>query len=377
MLKILHTADVHLGSKFPGLGNKGNEQRRQIEETFKKIMSLAISEKVDILLIAGDLFDSNQQSQKTIDLVISQFNLLSKNNIPVCLIPGNHDCFDTTSIYRKINFTSLCPNLTIFVGQELSCREFPNIGLTVYGRPNLSDRELTSPLQGLKKLTSSRYHVALAHGSFSLPGIVSADDHVFAAAEIANSGMDYIALGHWHDLGKYSSGAVTAYYSGAPEWLDFGQKYFGKVILANIIDNGTVEVQEKTIGLRRSDTIEIDMSAISSWQELENRIASGADINLVRTATLKGLRNSMLSFSPDSMDELRDSLSPAFFALRIKDDSMTPLSGISKDVYSGRPIIARFIELAQNRIDAATDDGDRRVAEDALQYGVALLEDRI
>jgi len=67
MLKILHTADIHLGAKFSGLGNKGDSQREQLRTTFKNIIATAIDERVNIILIAGDLFNANQQPQKNID----------------------------------------------------------------------------------------------------------------------------------------------------------------------------------------------------------------------------------------------------------------------------------------------------------------------
>jgi len=135
MVKILHTADIHLGAKFSILGNKGIQQREQIKNTFKKITSTAISERVNIVLIAGDLFDSNSQPQGNIGLVVEQFNLLGENKIPVCLIPGNHDPFDSSSIYRKVNFEQICPNVKVFTEAEISYKEYPELDLTVYGKP--------------------------------------------------------------------------------------------------------------------------------------------------------------------------------------------------------------------------------------------------
>ena len=62
MLKILHTADIHLGAKFSGLGNKGASQREQLRATFKNVIATAINERVNIVLIAGDLFDDYAKS---------------------------------------------------------------------------------------------------------------------------------------------------------------------------------------------------------------------------------------------------------------------------------------------------------------------------
>ena len=132
MLKILHTADIHLGAKFSGLGDKGASQREQLRATFKNVITTAISEGVNIVLIAGDLFDANQQPQKNINLVIEQFNLLGSNNIPVCLIPGTHDSLDSSSIYKKENFEEKCPNLEIFADENTSYKEYPGLDLTVY-----------------------------------------------------------------------------------------------------------------------------------------------------------------------------------------------------------------------------------------------------
>ena len=120
MLKILHTADIHLGAKFSGLGNKGASQREQLRTTFKNVIATAIDERVGVVLIAGDLFDSNQQPQRNVDLVIEQFNLLGSKSIPVCLIPGTHDSFDSSSIYRKVDFEKKCPSLKVFAEENTS-----------------------------------------------------------------------------------------------------------------------------------------------------------------------------------------------------------------------------------------------------------------
>ncbi|MEA2085439.1 MAG: DNA repair exonuclease, partial [Chloroflexota bacterium] len=192
---MLHTADVHLGAKFLGLGDKGAAQREQIRASFKKLISQAIVENVDIVLIAGDLFDANQQPRMNVDLVVEQFGLLAANNIPVCLIPGTHDCFDSSSIYKKVDFQKRCPNLTLFTDQGWNYEEFPSLGLTVYGKPNFSNRSYSSPLEGLKRSSESQYHVAMAHGSLNIPGVIAEDDYVFTADEIQGSGMQYVALG--------------------------------------------------------------------------------------------------------------------------------------------------------------------------------------
>ncbi len=366
MVRILHTADIHLGAKFSGLGNNGDSQRQQLRTTFKNIVATAIDERVNIVLIAGDLFNANQQSQRNIDLVIEQFNLLGASNIPICLIPGTHDSLDASSIYRRVDFKGKCSNLRIFTDESISFQEYPNLDLTVYGKPNLSNRSYTSPLKGLKRSTSSKFHVAMAHGSFYIPEKVAEDDHVFTLEEIKASGMDYLALGHWHRVYGCSEKPL-AWYSGPPEWIP-DQRERGAVLFISLLDSGEVKVEPKQIGLRNYDEIEIDMSEIQDLAMLKARISDGANQNLIRKVTLKGLRDTELIANPE---DLEDELRQTFFHLGVTDKSH-PRSG-EMTASEERLIMNEFIKLMKEQIESSEGE-EKDIAGSALQYGIALLD---
>jgi DNA repair protein SbcD/Mre11 len=366
MLKIVHTSDVHLGAKFSGLGTRGDSQREQLRTTFKKIISTAIDERVSILLVAGDLFDSNQQPQRNIDLVIEQFNLLGQSNIPVCLVPGTHDSLDASSIYRKVDFQLRCPNLHIFADESISFKEYPELDLTVYGKPNLSNRSRVSPLLGLRPATSTRLHVALAHGSFHIPEKVADDDHVFGLEEIRASGMNYLALGHWHRAYACSENP-TAWYSGPPEWIP-DQRDRGSVLLVSLADSGEASVEVRRVGLREYDELEIDVSGVQDPALLRAKIAGGANENLVRKAVLIGLREPEFIVNPE---ELEADLGQSFFHLAVVDRSHAQTGEIRED--AERLVMSKFIKLMRAQIDNSTGE-EQAIAERALQYGVALLD---
>ena len=373
MIRLLHTADVHLGAKFlkdDAVGDKGPTQREQIKASFKELISQAIAEDVDIVLIAGDLFDSNQQPQSNIDLVVEQFGLLAANNIPICLIPGTHDCFDSGSTYRKVNFRERCPNLTLFLDEGWNYTEFSALGLTVYGRPNFSNRSYKSPLEGLRRLTESQYHIAMAHGSLSIPGVIAEDDYVFTTNQIQNSQMQYVALGHWHRPYACSDKGVIAWYSGPPEIISTDQKQPGSVLIVTILDSGEVKVEPTQIGVRCCDEFEIDLSDVESLPELKNKITEGANPNLIRRVILKGLRNEDMR---PSLEELEAELSDSFFHLRITDQSHPRMTELSEDAYKGQLILAKFLKLMKDHIEACEGE-DQGIAEEALQYGLALLQ---
>jgi exonuclease SbcD len=366
MLKILHTADIHLGAKFLGLVNKSDSQREQLRTTFKNIIATAIYERVNIILIAGDLFNANQQPQGNIDLVIEQFNLLGANNIPICLIPGTHDSLDSSSIYKKVDFKGKCSNLTIFTDENISFREYPSLDLTVYGKPNLSNRSYISPLKGLKRSTSSKFHVAMAHGSFYIPEKIAEDDHVFKLEEIKASGMDYLALGHWHRVYSCSE-KPPAWYSGPPEWIP-DQRERGTVLFVSLLDSSEVKVEPKKLGLRDYDEIEIDVSEIQDLATLKARISDRENRNLIRRVTLKGLRDAELIANPE---ELENELRERFFHLSVVDESHPKLEEVTED--QERLIRNRFIKLMKGQIEGLEGE-EKETAENALQYGIALLD---
>ncbi len=368
MLKILHTSDIHLGARFAGMADRGAAQREQLRTTFKKVIATALEERVGIVLIAGDLFDSNQQPQRNVDLVIEQFLVLNKNSIPVCIVPGTHDSLDSSSIYRKVDFDKRCPNLTVFAGEEMSFVEYPDLDLTVYGRPNLSNRSYASPLKGIHRTTSSRFHVAMAHGSFYIPEKTAEDDHVFRLEEIRESGMDYLALGHWHRAWSCCD-RPAAWYSGPPEWIP-DQRERGVVLLVTLLDSGGVKVEPRETGVRDFDEVEIDMSEIQSRAMLEAEISVGAGRDLVRRITLRGLRDAELVVNTE---ELEAELGEEFFHLSVADRSHPRIGHVSED--AERLIRNRFIRLMNEQIENAEGE-EREIAESALQYGVALLDGR-
>ena len=102
-MKILHTSDLQLDAPFLFLGRGGQQHRERLREAFATILEMAQSQDYQMLLIAGDLFNSNRPLQSTVDSIV---RLLGKLSIPVCVLPGNHDPYDATSIYRRTIFPS-------------------------------------------------------------------------------------------------------------------------------------------------------------------------------------------------------------------------------------------------------------------------------
>jgi exonuclease SbcD len=220
----------------------------------------------------------------------------------------------------------------------------------------------------LKRLTSTKFHIAMAHGSLYVPGKTAEDDHVFRAEEIEASGMDYIALGHWHN--KYACPQKPpAWYPGSPEWLP-GQEERGSILLVTISDTSAIKIEPREVGLRGYDEIGIEMSEVQDSAKLEAKTLQGANPNLVRRVTLKGLRD---AGSIVDTEKLENEFKDKFFHLMIINRSHPKLEDFSETAYEERSIKATFLRLMREKI-ARSEGEEKNLAEDALQYGLALLE---
>ena len=100
MLRLLHTADVHLGARHADLGDRAATQRERQFAAFVATVDLALAEKVDLVLIAGDLFDSNVQPRRSVERAAAQLKRLVDARIRIVIAPGTHDVYDRASIYR-------------------------------------------------------------------------------------------------------------------------------------------------------------------------------------------------------------------------------------------------------------------------------------
>ena len=107
MLRIIHTADVHLGARHDDLGEQASAQRERQFAAFVATIDLAIAEKVDLVLIAGDLFDSNVQPRRSVERVAAQLKRLAAAKIRTVILPGTHDAYDRASIYRAYDLKGL------------------------------------------------------------------------------------------------------------------------------------------------------------------------------------------------------------------------------------------------------------------------------
>lgn len=129
-VKILHCSDIHFDTPFKELPKEiGTMRRAELRESFSKIMNRGIDEKVDLVLLAGDLFDNDTIEKSTLTFIKDQMDKLKKHNIRVFISAGNHDPYNKKSFYNMVN---LGENVHIFK-DEIERIEIPELNTVVYG----------------------------------------------------------------------------------------------------------------------------------------------------------------------------------------------------------------------------------------------------
>ena len=369
MLKILHTADIHLGAKFSGLGRSGDKLRAQLKKTFMKIIDLALEQKVDLLLVSGDLFNSNQVSNATLGFVLGEFSRLNK--IPVCLIPGTHDCYDNSSIYRNIDSSSFPPNLHLLVDEEKPFIFLEELGVTVYGKGNRSNRSKESPLPKLNQGFNSKYNIALAHGSLQIPSKSQEDDFPITLEEIGNSGFNYIALGHWHSFQEISKNPHT-YYSGSPEQLKYSEKDSGNVLMVELNEN-QIKVDKIKIGEIKWEEIELYLDKFKNSSEVLREVENYKGEQNILKVRFKG--NQKLSNNQD-IAKLKEVLEDQFLHLEFEQKSPVIGDELSSSKFPLHTVTGQFLQIMEEKI-ATAEEGEKEKYQEAKNLGYLLLSGKI
>ncbi|MCC8044956.1 MAG: metallophosphoesterase [Clostridiales bacterium] len=204
-MRFMHLADVHLGAA-PDHGYVWSKDRgRELWETFRQCIADAKEKKVDLLLIAGDLFH-RQPEPRELKEVNYLFSTL--DNTVVVLMAGNHDCLTPGSPYRDYPWNE---NVVCMFAKECERVRLPDLKTEIYGF-SYYEQELPMPLYDNIVVEKNDYFkILLAHGGDARHIPISRE-------KLSAAGFDYIALGHIHKPQVFIRN--LAMYAGALEPID-------------------------------------------------------------------------------------------------------------------------------------------------------------
>jgi len=206
---LVHSSDLHV-DEDRNLASPGGDGTAGL----RSVLATARALRVDIVLLAGDTFENNQLGSAVLDRA---GQLLAEAGLPVVILPGNHDPAVPDSVFLRGGFARI-PHLSILGVTHDEAVPFPAYDLEIWGHAH-RDYFSMAPLRGPRP-RSTRWQVAMAHGHYEPPETRAnplRPSWIFSDEEIAATGADYLALGHWDRATRVGNGLVPAFYSGSPD----------------------------------------------------------------------------------------------------------------------------------------------------------------
>ena len=206
MIKILHTADWHLDSPLHMRSPEQSQMlRREMLKIPEKIVSICQQEMCDMLLISGDVFDGPCNNE-TLRIVK---NALEEVKIPVFISPGNHDFLGGNSPWLS---TAWPENVHIFRHPSVQSVAVAFLDCRVYGAGFVS-MDCPALLENFTTQQEETYAIGLLHGD---PTQANSPYCPITAQQVANSNLDYLALGHIHKGDQFTAGKTLCAWPGCP-----------------------------------------------------------------------------------------------------------------------------------------------------------------
>ena len=359
MVKVLHTADLHLDSAFVGLSESEARVRRAGQrKLLETIVELANQAKVDLLLLAGDVLDGGHAYFETAQ-VLSE--CLAKCRSRVFLATGNHDPYDASSPYRVVRFPE---HVHLFCSEHIESVELPDLDCAVHGASFVSNNCDTPLLAGFSAPRDGRVHLLVLHGECTEG---ASTNNPIRKRDLEQSGIHYAALGHIHKGTSVQYAGATAYaYPGCPEGRGFdecGQKG----VLVGCVDTDRVDMKFLPLNgqIYKEKTLEIGENEDVFARLSETLPACAKNLNL--RVTVEGESDGLDCAALEAMFSDRVS------SLSIKDRTRphrSPWEGEFEQSLKGA-----FLRRLHAQYDAA-ESNERETILRAAVLGVAALEDR-
>lgn len=367
MTKLLHTADWQIGKCYGQF--EPDEAALLTEARFnaiERLAALALELRVDLVLVAGDVFDAQGVADKTVHRL---FHAMKGYAGPWILIPGNHDAGLAESVWtRAARLKAIPDNVHVCLKAEPLLLE--SLGVVILPAP-LNQRhtytDLTEWFVGADT-PAGIVRIGLAHGS--VQGIL-ADDidsaNPIAAGRAEQADLDYLALGDWHGTKQVDA---RTWYSGTPETDRFKANDSGQALLVELagprapaevttIATGQYLWQSQAMTLQVPSDVDAVLQYLSALGP-----ADVVQIGLAGQTDLAGYRRLQ-----EAIGQARGrarSLQVDFSALRLEPTD-ADIDAIQADGYLGEVV---------EELRASQSGADADLARDALALLAGILDDR-
>lgn len=309
--RFLHTADIHLDSPLSGLsryeGLPADRLRRATRDAFDNLIDAAISEAVDFVIIAGDLFDGDWRDMSTGLYFARAMGRLGGAGIRVFILKGNHDA--ESLVTKNLPWP---PNVTVFGSRIPQTIDLPDLGVALHGQSFATGAVVEDLSANYPTPAPNRFNIGVLHTG--LGGYAQHQNYApCSVSGLSSKGYQYWALGHVHAQEVVSR----------DPWIVFPGNLQGRhaketgpkgAMLVEVSEDQSVALRSLALDVLRWIQLEADCTDAADLVEVRARIRAqlikardeqAAEREAVFRLTLTG-RTSLSGLLTDRRDALRD-----------------------------------------------------------------------
>jgi len=386
MIRLIHTADWQIGKPYGTVADEQKRFRLQQERiaAIGRIREVLRAQDAQLVLVAGDLFDSPTPDATP---VLEVLELIGEMEVPVLVIPGNHDHGAPGTVWHRDDFQrhqrKQAPNLQLLLDRQPLVLD----SAVVLPCPLLRNQDSSDPTQWLRALDWSavptdRPRIVLAHGGVHGFGgrdyegdeeAQAGSNNLIDLAALPADQIDYVALGDWHNLKQVSG---QAWYPGTPEPDRFDQgegNQRGQVLLVDLQRGSTPAVQPQTTGRIRWHNLKLRFSGDGDLDRFERQLEELTAGRVARDLLRLEVSGSLSLAGHRRYQQLLDDLQNRLLRLRIKGECQQAPEATELEQLTARsedPLIAQVAQQLQQRLSRETDPD----SDEASRIRTALCE---
>jgi DNA repair exonuclease SbcCD nuclease subunit len=374
VLKLLHTADWHLGRRFPRFGDEAQRKLTRARlEVIERILRAAERNVVHAVLCAGDLFDEPAPDRQWWEGLAQLFARLSWKDRPVFLLPGNHDPLTLDSIWMKEQFRQLLPGFVHIVDRD-DFQYALGDNAVLYAVPCTSRAGQNDPTEKIPARApgDARIRIGLVHGSTFDAADCQTNFPIHADAALLR-GLDYLAIGDTHGfrLVPPDRPRPPTIYPGSPEPTAYDEKDPGHVAIVLMTRSREARWQKERVAYwtwedARVETLD-ELRALARRSDLHNRV--------LRLSVQMRLPAAELEEAERLLEELSGT-DAKHGKVGVLELDRSQLAFDAQSVKSFSAQLPAVLQATFERLQAATEsplDREREVAERAIYHLYRLL----
>ncbi|MGZ8227606.1 MAG: metallophosphoesterase family protein [Methylococcaceae bacterium] len=273
-MKFIHAADIHLDSPLTGLSDYPDAPvemlRTATRDAFTNLVTEAIEQAVDFMVIAGDLYDGAWKDHNTGIYFCKEMGRLKKVGIPVYVLFGNHDA--ESEMTKKLE---LPDNVSTFDTRKSTTFRLENLKVALHGRSFKEKETLENLASGYPAPAPGMFNIGVLHTALE-GNSAHANYAPCSLDELHAKGYQYWALGHVHEY-QIWQGASTVVFPGNLQGRHIRETGPRGAVLVTVDESGVPEVERLFVDVLRWRSLEVDVTDCNALSEVVGAIGKALE----------------------------------------------------------------------------------------------------